>query len=76
MEKKKKKIDSDGLWSEGFYAKKLDPANLEERMKFFHQDPNEEKMHQCTSCNKSIGKHNLYWHEGMCDDCFFRKYNL
>jgi len=27
-------------------------------------------------CNKAIGKHNLYWHENMCNNCFFDEYNM
>ena len=23
----------------------------------------------------AIGKHNLYWHECMCNNCFFNKYD-
>lgn len=49
---------------------------LEEKMKYFEQDSNEEKNYNCKECNKLVGKHNLYWHEGMCDDCFFDKYNM
>ena len=28
----------------------------------------------CSKCRTSIGGHNQYLHDGMCDDCFFEKY--
>ena len=45
-------------------------------MKYFEENPNEPKEHKCKKCAKLIGKHNLYWHEEMCNDCFFDEYNL
>ncbi len=34
----------------------------------------EEEKFQCRKCNLSIGGHNQYLHDGMCDDCFFEVY--
>ncbi len=34
----------------------------------------EEERFQCRKCNVSIGGHNQYLHDGMCDDCFFEVY--
>ena len=68
----------DELWSEGSYMKPInlnDPL-LDERMKYFEERFNEKKEYNCKKCNKAIGKHNLYWHEGMCNDCFFDEYNM
>jgi len=33
-----------------------------------------EEQFQCGKCNISIGGHNQYLHDGMCDDCFFGVY--
>ena len=33
-----------------------------------------EERFQCRKCNISIGGHNQYLHNGMCDDCFFGVY--
>ncbi|MBU0906656.1 MAG: hypothetical protein KKE05_00700 [Nanoarchaeota archaeon] len=66
------------LWGEGAYAKTFDinDPNLQERMKYFEEKSDEKKEYNCKKCNKQIGKHNLYWHEGMCNDCFFNAYDL
>jgi|SRR3989338_2519253 len=34
----------------------------------------EEEKFWCRKCNLSIGGHNQYLHDGMCDDCFFEIY--
>ena len=28
----------------------------------------------CRKCNVTIGGHNQYLHDGMCDDCYFKEY--
>jgi len=68
----------DELWSKGSYIKKISPnyPNSKEKMKYFEEKPDEPKDHNCKKCNKSIGKHNLHWHEGMCNDCFFDEYDM
>ena len=33
-----------------------------------------EEQFQCRKCNTSVGGHNQYLHDGMCDDCFFEVY--
>lgn len=65
--------DEDSLWSEGSYIKPIDKndPDFEEKRKYFDETNDMEKNFNCKKCNKAIGKHNLYWHEGMCDDCFF-----
>mgnify|MGYP001583433438 FL=1 len=68
----------ENLWNEGAYAKTLntnDP-NFQEKMKYFEEKPNEVKDFNCKNCNKPIGKHNLYWHENLCNDCFFDKHSM
>jgi len=32
------------------------------------------EMFTCKRCGISIGEHNQYLHEGMCDECFFDVY--
>ena len=34
----------------------------------------EEEKFNCKKCNKEIGGHNKYCHDGMCNDCFFDTY--
>ena len=34
----------------------------------------EEMNYNCKKCNKKISAHNKDWHDGMCDDCFNKKY--
>ena len=33
-----------------------------------------EESWNCRKCGITIGGHNQYLHDGMCDDCFFREY--
>ena len=68
----------DELWSEGSYIKSINPkdSDYEEKMKYFEEKSDEKKEHNCKKCNKAIGKHNLYWHENMCNNCFFDEYNM
>ncbi len=70
--------DKDSLWSEGSYIKSINPndPDFQEMKKYIEDNPNAPKEHNCKKCNKAIGKHNLYWHEGMCNDCFFDIYNM
>ena len=71
-------LKDEGLWNEGAYIKSIDPndPDFEEKKKFIEEKADEEKNFQCKECNKPIGKHNLYWHEGMCNNCFFDKYGM
>ncbi len=70
--------DEDWLWSEKSYAQTLSTTDpdYDERMRYFQQKPDELKDHNCKKCKKAIGKHNVYWHEGMCNDCFFDQYDM
>ncbi|MBI2631389.1 hypothetical protein HYW75_00105 [Candidatus Pacearchaeota archaeon] len=66
------------FWSPGAYAQTVSPADedFEEKMKYFAGDIDEKKENNCKKCKTPIGKHNLHWHEGMCDDCFFKEYKM
>ncbi len=68
----------DNIWSEGSYIENINPNDpkFQEKMKYFDENKNEEKNFECKICKAKIGKHNLYWHEGMCNNCFFDKYNM
>lgn len=68
----------DELWSEGGFAKTISSSDpdYEERMEYFEEKPDEPKNLNCKKCSKPIGKHNLYWHEGMCNDCFFDEHGM
>ena len=69
--------DEDGLWSDGEYMRSIDMKDPEtiKKLKYFKEDPNESKDFECSKCKNAIGKHNLYWHEEMCDDCFHDIYH-
>lgn len=68
----------DELWSKGSFIKSINPKDphYNEKMKYFEEKSDDKKEHNCKKCNKAIGKHNLYWHEGMCNDCFFGEYDM
>lgn len=77
--KKSENIEiEEGFWNEGSYIKSINPnaPNFKERMRYFEEKPDDKKEYSCKKCKKAIGKHNLYWHEGMCNDCFFDEYNM
>ena len=67
----------EGLWSDGEYLRNIDMKDPEtiKKLKYFKEDPNESKDFECSKCKNAIGKHNLYWHEEMCDDCFHDIYH-
>ncbi len=70
-------FNEDGFWSEGSYAQSISSSDLtEEKMKYFAGDIDEKRENNCKKCKTPIGKHNLYWHEGMCDGCFFKEYDM
>ena len=75
--KKIKEIENE-LWSEGSYIKSINPKdfNFEEKIRYFEEKSDDKKENNCKKCNKRIGKHNLYWHEEMCNECFFDEYNM
>ena len=70
--------DGESIWSERSYIKQLDSnaPDFQERMKHFEEKNDDKKEHKCKKCSKAIGKHNLYWHEEMCNDCFFDEYSM
>lgn len=73
-----KETEEESLWSEGSYARTISTSDpdFQERIQYFEEKSDEKKEHNCKKCNKAIGKHNLYWHEGMCNKCFFDTYNM
>lgn len=50
--------------------------NLQERMNYFKEKSDEKKEHKCKKCGKEIGRHNLYWHKCMCNECFFDEQDM
>lgn len=79
------KLDSENfeedetIWSENSYMESMSTSDpdIEERLKYFNEASDKgEKNFKCEKCGKAIGKHNLYWHEGMCNECFFNTYNM
>jgi Fe-S-cluster containining protein len=45
---------------------------IEKKINFNWQKMSEK--FKCKKCGKSIGEHNQYLHDAMCDDCFFEVY--
>lgn len=80
IEKELREVEEDGdeFWSEGSYIKSVNPndQDFKEKMKYFEEKSDDSKDYKCKKCNKPIGKHNLYWHEGMCNECFFNEYDM
>ena len=76
FDEKEDEFNEDDLWSKGGYIQPIDinDPELSEKMKYLNEKNDISKDFNCKNCNSKIGKHNLYWHDGMCDDCFFEKY--
>ncbi len=66
--------DKDEFWADGSFAQTMSSAEAEKKMRTFHMKHGEEMNYNCKKCNKKISAHNNDWHDGMCDDCFNRKY--
>lgn len=74
----KNETEEKSFWSPEAYVRSISSSDMtEEKMKYFGGDPADEpKEYICKKCKTAIGKHNLYWHEGMCDNCFFNTHSL
>lgn len=68
--------DEESFWSEGSYIQSIDADDpgFEEKIKYFDENNDSAKDFKCKKCEAKVGKHNLYWHEGMCNNCFFDNY--
>lgn len=62
------------LWEDGYFAETLGSKETKEKMRTFHKGHDEDMNFNCKKCNKKISVHNKDWHNGMCDDCFNKKY--
>jgi hypothetical protein len=71
--KKPKKANEESMWSGGSFIQSMDP-NDKTVMRTFHMKHDEEMNFNCKACEKKISVHNKDWHDGMCDDCFNKKY--
>lgn len=71
--KKSKKVNEESIWSDGSFIQSADPNN-KVLMRTFHMKHDEEMNFNCKACEKKISAHNKDWHDGMCDDCFNKKY--
>ena len=63
------------FWDEGTFAETLGPKDIKEKMRTFHMKHDEEMNYDCKRCNEKISAHNKDWHDGMCDECFDKKYH-
>ena len=73
MEKKKRKKD-ESLQDEGYFMQTMNSDKMKDKMRTFHMKHDEEMNFNCKECDKKISAHNKDWHDGMCDDCFNKKY--
>lgn len=64
----------DELWSKGSFAQTMSKEYLKEKEKTIHKGHDEDINFNCKECNKKISAHNKDWHDGMCDECFNKKY--
>lgn len=62
--------ESDGFWSEGYYAKTMSKEEIDSKMETFHKRHDEDMRFDCRVCGKKISAHNNDWHDRMCDECF------
>ncbi|MFH1256684.1 MAG: hypothetical protein V1494_05345 [Candidatus Diapherotrites archaeon] len=72
--KKVKEKKEDAFWSKGSFHQTMDSREMEEKMKTIHKKNTEDMDYNCRECNAKISAHNNDWHDGMCDDCFNKKY--
>jgi len=71
---KKKEVNQDEFWSEGYFAQTMSSEDMKKKMRTFHMKHDEEMDFNCKKCSKKISAHNKDWHDGMCDNCFNEKY--
>lgn len=69
------KDEEDSLWEKGAFVQPISPNEIEGKMRTFHKKHNEYMDFNCRKCNTKISTHNKDWHDGMCDDCFNKKYH-
>ncbi len=71
---KKDKTNGNKFWKEGSFVKTISSSEIKEKMETFHKKHDEYMNFNCKKCNQKISAHNKDWHDGMCDDCFNKKY--
>ena len=71
---KEEKGEEGSLWEEGYFAQTMSSKDMEEKMRTFHMNHDEEMNFNCAECKNKISAHNKDWHNGMCDNCFDKKY--
>ena len=73
--KENEDFDENELWEEGGFVKKINPENMQTKMRTFSMEHNEEMNFTCKNCKVKISAHNNDWHEGLCDKCFDTNFN-
>lgn len=68
-------IEDESIWKEGGFAKKIEPEEMDAKMRTFSMEHDEEMNFNCKLCKVKISAHNNDWHEGLCDKCFDIKFN-
>lgn len=58
------------LWDSGSYVEKINPGEIEEKLKTIDKSHEEYMNYNCKKCDKKISAHNKDWHDNMCDECF------
>ncbi len=67
--------NEDEFWEDGGFVKKVNPKDMQTKMRTFSMGHDEEMSFDCKICNVKISAHNNDWHEGLCDKCFDTKFN-
>ena len=70
----KKSKKEDEFWSEGYFAQTMSSEYMKIKMRTFHMKHDEEMDFNCKNCKAKISAHNNDWHDGMCDNCYNKKY--
>lgn len=60
----------DSFWEPGGFIQSMSAKDIENKMKTFYKDHDEDMDFECRKCKSKISAHNKNWHDGMCDDCF------
>ncbi|MBI2110386.1 hypothetical protein HYT51_01240 [Candidatus Woesearchaeota archaeon] len=74
MKKSRNSKKEQRFWAEGSFSETMSSEDAKEKMKTFHKKHNEDMNFNCKICNTKISAHNKDWHDGMCDDCFDKRY--
>jgi hypothetical protein len=68
-------FDQGELWDDGGFIKKVNPEDMQVKMRTFSMGHDEEMNFECKNCKIKISAHSHDWHESLCDKCFETEFN-